>query len=306
MKALQPFQLRLIPFFVGILFFTNCEDVIDVNVDEAPAQLVVDAWLNNKPEQQTIRLTFSQPYFQNEFTAGAEGANVVLENQDQGSILIFEDQGKGDYTWTPNPGESIGQVGDTFQLGIELNGEAYGGISIMNRVPKIDSITYEFETDELFGPDGIYAEFFARDFVGRGDTYWIKTYKNGLYLNKPSEMNLAFDAGFDGGGDSDGLIFIPPIRNLINRVPDEDNPEDDSMIPPYAEGDSIYVEIHSITNEAFAFLELARDQMNNGSNTIFSIPIANTRGNIINAQTEDFALGMFCVSAVEALGRKID
>lgn len=282
----------------------NCEDVIDVEVDEAPSLVVVDAWLNNKEEAQTIKLTLSQPYFENEFADGIEGALVGIERS--GELLVFEDQGKGIYTWEPAPGERIGQVGDTFNLGIELDGQVFASTSVMNRVPNIDSIVYEFRTDELIGPDGIYAEFFARDLPGRGDTYWIKAFKNGQYLNKPSELNIAFDAGFDAGADSDGLVFLRPIRNLINRVPDEDNPEDDIMIPPFAEGDSIYVEIHSITNEAFTFLEIARDQMNNGANTIFSIPIANTRGNIVNTETGAFAIGMFNVSAVIGEGIRIE
>ena len=49
--------------------------------------------------------------------------------------------------------------------------------------------------------------FFARDPFGAGDTYWIKTYKNGSFLNKPQELNIAYDAAFDGGSASDGIVF---------------------------------------------------------------------------------------------------
>lgn len=291
---------------MGLALF-SCEDVIDVDLEEAPDQLVVDAWLNNKSELQTITLSSSQNYFDNQFASGIEGAVVSVERG--GVVLNFEDQGKGVYTWTPAAGETIGEVGDNFNLAISLDASLdniYFASSTMNRVPIIDSIVYEFRTDELIGPDGIYAEFFARDIPGRGDTYWIKTFKNGEFLNKPAEMNITFDAGFDAGADTDGLVFLRPIRELVNRVPDVDNPEDDGEIPPYIEGDSIFVEIHSLTNEAFTFLEIARDQMNNGANTIFAIPIANTRGNVINTQTEEFALGIFCVSAVESMGQRIE
>ncbi len=288
-----------------LVLLTGCEDVIDVELQEAPAQLVVDAWLNNKPEEQVIKLSLSQPYFDSQLAAGVEDANIAVENNN-GKIMVFNHQGEGRYTWTPAPGETIGAVGDTFNLGIELDGAIYLAASTMKRVPPIDSITYEFRTDELIGPDGIYAAFFARDFPGRGDTYWIKAFKNGVFLNKPAEINIAFDAGFDAGADSDGLVFLTPIREAINRIPDEDNPEDDIEVPPYAEGDSVYVEIHSITTEAFTFMEIARDQMTNGDNGIFSIPIANTRGNIVNLETGEFVLGMFCVSAVEGLGTRIE
>ena len=223
------------------LFFTACEDVVDISLDEAPQLLVVDAWLNNKSEEQVIKLTLSQAYFDSQLAEGIDQASIVVSNKND-SDLVFASQGDGQYTWTPAPGETIGQIGDEFSLSIDWNGELYTATSIMNPAPKIDSVTYEFRTDELIGPDGIYAEFFARDIVGRGNTYWIKAFKNGQFLNKPAELNIAFDAGFDGGADTDGRVFIPPIRELINRVPDEDNPDDDIDVPPYAEGDSIYVE----------------------------------------------------------------
>ena len=53
-------------------------------------------------------------------------------------------------------------------------------------------------------------------------------------------------------------------------------------------------------------MEIARDQMRNGENTIFAIPIANTRGNVVNTATGEIAIGMFCVSAVEGLGTRVE
>ena len=44
-------------------FFTSCEDVIEVNVEQQQVKLVVDAFVNNMDTVQTIRLTQSIPYF---------------------------------------------------------------------------------------------------------------------------------------------------------------------------------------------------------------------------------------------------
>ena len=261
---------------LGLLLLYSCQDVIDVQTADAPAELVVDAWLTNQSQEQRIILNLSQPYFDNSPAPTVNDAVVLVENTSQGSTFSFMSQGNGAYTWAPVSGETIGQPGDEFQLSIVVGDERYSAVSQMNPVPEIDSVTHEFRTDEIIGPDGIYAQFFARDLPGLGDTYWIKTFKNGQFLNKPQELNIAYDAGFDAGARLDQLIFIPPIRELVNRVPDEDNPDDDIMIPPYKEGDSVRVEIHSITHEAFFFMERARDQMINGDNTIFTIPIAET------------------------------
>ena len=294
----------LIGVLLGFLF-PGCEDVIEVSTQDAEAELVVDAWLTNQSQVQEIHLSRSQPYFDNQRPTGINNAVVELASSG-GQSWVFEGQGAGVYSWTPNPGQQLGAIGDTFFLEINWEGQTYTSVSVLNRVPAIDSIAYEFREDELFGPDGIYAEVYARDFVGRGDTYWIKTFKNGVYLNKPAELNIAFDAGFDPGSRIDGLIFIPPIRELINRVPDPDGEEDDIDVPPYDIGDSIRVEIHSLNLDAFRFLETARDQMRNGENTIFAIPIANTRGNVFNLQTREAVLGIFCVSAVSSLEIEVE
>jgi hypothetical protein len=246
-------------------------------------------------------LTLSQPYFDNVFARAVSNASVFLL-RDGSDTLVFADQGDGNYVWTPGPGEAIGEIGSTYKLHVGYEGEQYVGESELKRVPQIDSLDIEFRTGELGLADGHYAAVYARDLPGIGDTYWIKAYKNGAFLNKPQEINLAYDAAFDAGGDVDGIVFITPIRELINRFPDPDT-EDDFDVPPYAEGDEVHVEIHSITEEGFFFMETARDQMVNGDNTIFAIPLSNTRSNIIRQSDQKRALGFFCVSAVSEATR---
>ena len=285
--------------------FSSCEDVVDIETDPLTPQLVVDAWLNNRSEPQAIFLAMTQPYFSNELPEGISGASVQVIRND-GEIFEFKETDNGNYTWTPNTDEVIGEIGHEYGLVIEYEGKTYGSISKMNRVPVIDSLTYRFEEENLGFPEGLYTEFFARDLVGEGDTYWIKTFKNGEFLNKPSELNIAFDAGFSPGAAVDGLIFIPPIRDATNRVADPDG-DDNSDVAPWVEGDHFRVEIHSITNEAFFFLATAQRQMINGNNGIFSEPVINTTGNVININDDtEEVLGIFNVAAVSELGRVID
>lgn len=291
-------------FFFAGLFFTSCEDVIDINTDPAPQLLVVDAWINNLDQPQIINLSLSQPYFDSANPAGVTGASVIVENS-SGKTLVFEEENNGNYVWTPGNGETIGEVGDGFTLSIEWNDVIYEASSQMNRVPEIDSLVQEYREPELGNPEGIFATFYARDFPGQGDAYWIKTYKNGQFLNKPIEMNLAYDAGFDSGSSIDGVVFIVPIRELINRFPDEEG-EDDFEVPPYMPGDSIRVEIHSITEAAFNFLSIAKEQMTNGDNTIFALPLANTKSNVRNVATGERALGFFNVAKVSSAGKIIE
>ncbi|MEN7546939.1 DUF4249 domain-containing protein [Rapidithrix thailandica] len=302
MKHINPIY-KVLCLLWAVVGLTACEDVIDVDLDKGEPQLVVDAWVTNQPGAQTIRLTWSAPYFDSAPAKGVEDAEVSIKDS-EGNVYTFENQNNGDYTWAPaNPDEPLGKIGNKYTLTIRQGGETFQATSSLNDVPAIDSIAIEYKEKSLEGPEGHYAQFYARDLEGLGDCYWIKAYKNGVFLNKPSEINLAYDAGFNKGSKVDNLVFLEPIREGINPFPDEQ--EEDDEVPPYAIGDSIYVEIFSLTEETFDFMVFIREQMQNGG--FFATPPANSPTNIVNLDDKSTvqALGFFNTSAVSSLGTKV-
>ena len=291
------------------LLLSSCEDVIDVELGQGSEQLVVDAWINNMPVRQTIRLSQASPYFDSTPAPGVKGATVqIIDNE--GNQFNFTDNQDGDYYWDPEAGTGFGKVGNVYTLSIQLNGQEYTATSSMKRIMPIDSIRLEQREEELGQPEGVYAELFARDFTGVGDAYWIKTYKNGLFLNKPQEMNIAYDAGFTAGAMVDGVIFITPIRQNVNRVPDSgDDAVDNSDLPPWSTGDDIRIEIHSLNEDAFFFLTSAFTQMTLGDASIFAEPPSNVPSNIISAsgtEPASKAIGFFNVAAVSFAERTVE
>jgi hypothetical protein len=178
----------------------------------------------------------------------------------------------------------------------------------MNRVPEVDSISFRFEEGNEFFPDAYFAGVFARDFQGPGDTYWIKAWKNGEYLNLPGEINIAYDAGGSPGATVDGIPFIQPIRDGINPF---DQDENDDFLPPFEPGDSVYVEIHSLNYDSYIFLNEVAIQTNRpgGFAELFAQPLANVSTNIqVSNEMPNAtkAIGFFTVSAVSSAGRKLD
>lgn len=295
---------RVIYIFSAMIFFTSCEDVIEVESGIEQSQLVVDAWLDNLDREQKVRLTQSQDYFDSNFAGAVQGAEVNLTINGERSIE-FTETAPGDYTWTPQSMDEMGVVGDTYELEIIIGDEVYKAQSEMKRVPKIDSISQVFEEKSLGIPEGIYAEINARDFLGQGDTYWVRTWKNDTLLNKPLEILVVYDATFDSGNSLDGVPFIFPIRRGINPIPDDTDNVDD-LPSPYMPGDRIYIELNSITNDAFRFWTIAQEQMINGDNGIFALPVANTRGNVIQQSTGERVLGFFNVAATETASKVIE
>ena len=197
----------------------GCEEDFFPELEKTDPQIVVDAWINNLPQKQTIRITETLPYYENKFTPGVENAIVFLMDN-EGNRYDFNASGiSGNYEWNPSVTEPVlGKTGNTYQLLIIIDQLEISSVSTLNRVPEIDSVVFRYEDGNSFIPQSYFASFFARDIVGRGDTYWIKAYKNNHYLSQPNEINIAFDAAIGIGSSADGINFIQPIRDGINPV----------------------------------------------------------------------------------------
>lgn len=278
--------------------FVSCEDVIDLPTETGPEQMVVDGWITNEAGPQTIKLTWSANYFNNNAPKPVLNAEVTVTD-DLGKVFEFKDvSANGQYIWGTSNADTLGKIGRTYTLKIKNGTEMYSAVTEIKRVPTVDSVVYRneklpFEPDK--GPkEGYVAQFYARDFTGSGDTYWIKPYISGkAVVDKAVNISIAYDAAFGSGAATDGLIFILPLRESITT---------DTL---YSAGASVGVELHSITNETFDYLNQIREQASNGG--LFATPITNIKSNVINANPAGpKALGFFGASAVSRNETVID
>lgn len=293
---------------VALFAFTSCEKEVELDLDTVEPFLVVDAWLTNQTGAQEIILTYTRPYFDNSAPKPALGAKVrVLEVETEKVYSFIDENENGIYKWNPPaPDASFGQIGLSYVLQIEYSGVNYGSFSKMNSAPTIDSITFEFtKKDSFIKQDYYIGEFWARDWPGVGDAYWIKAWKNDEFLNKADEINIAYDAGFSAGGEVDSLIFIQPIRAGISSFEEDKNGE---FIPPFLPGDSAYVELHAITQEAWFFLARVMDETfrPGGFAELFANPLANVVTNIVPAEENVKVAGFFNVASVSSLAVEVN
>lgn len=290
MRSLNIFLLFL------LVALTACEEKIDISLDEGPSQLAVDGWVTNQRGPQTIRLTRTAGYFNAGLPPAATGATVTVTD-DRGKVYAFTDgKNDGNYVWTPTKTDSVfGQVGRTYTLNIAFSGETYRAVSAMRPVPAVDSVTFvKQKLTPVSSEEGYLAEFYATDIPNSPDFYWIRAYQNGKRLDRTIDVSVSFNGAFTvNGADTDGLLFIRPIRQAIN-------PE-----KLYQESDSVRVEVLSITADAFNFFQQLSTQINNGG--LFASPPANVPTNVLNTRTAGpKAVGFFGVSAVGSKTVKVD
>lgn len=296
-------KLLTLVLFSTVLF--TCEDPVELESRFVGPQLVVDAWLNNVSEPQVIILTESQDYYDNRLPTPVEDAQVIVcETVDQvptTNCFPFAYEGDGRYVWEPTfDGQTLGEVGTEYGLGIQRGDEQYAAVTTMPRTATIDSLSFQFEEEAIGLDEGLYAQIYARDPVGEGDAYFIRSTINDTLLIRPSELSIAYDATFSPGTNTDGIAFIFPIRFSINKT------DDDGAPVPLVEGDHVAVEVLSISQEAYLFLRIVQEQVNNGQSGLFDLPVANAPSNIFNVESGERILGFFNVGAAARIERTVE
>ncbi len=295
--------MKRLLYLITILFlggnFSACEDIIQVNVEQKQKKIVIDAFIDNRHQTQTIRLIESIPFFD---IPGTEPplttANVVLVDTTGGGIsgapIIFKHDSMGYYRWTPNPA-----TGDTLKVGhsyaliiVEGTDTLIGGATLNPTISRIDSLrTLPVEGNgPPFIDTGRYCEIFAYDLPGTENYYWLKTFRNDTFLSTINKLNLSQDMGNNSNGQ-DGGLFIYPIRfSNLNE-----------FLRPYRDGEKVRVEIHSISRFAYFWFQLVVNQSNNGG--LFATPPVNIQSNLfmLNKNSKRGVAGFFNIAAVNSI-----
>jgi hypothetical protein len=131
-------KLGVLLIIIGLL--NSCTDVIDVNVPNGGARLVVDASINwqkgTSGETQTINLRESTAFFDNNPNVPVTGASVTVTKENDGSIFVFADQNNGSYTTT----DFVPELNASYTLEILYNGNSYTATETLIAAPVINRI----------------------------------------------------------------------------------------------------------------------------------------------------------------------
>jgi hypothetical protein len=272
---------------IGSFALFSCETVINADLDTGPAQLSVDGTVTDQPGPQVIRLTQTAAYFSNAKPPVASGATVSVTDNTGKTYAFTDPDNDGYYIWQPpTTKDTLGKIGRTYRLAIKWNGDDYSATSELNRVPTVDSIVFRNERlTPVSQKFGYQAEFYARDPAGAIDYCRIRFYRNDTLQNGTQQIILAYNGAFRGSANTDGLMFIRPIRQQANP---------DSL---YRMNDRVRIDIQSVTEEYFDFMDQVNTQINNSG--LFAQPPANVPTNVVNANPKGKkATGFFVASAI--------
>ncbi len=315
MKTINKLYIFL---FVAVAMISSCIDKIDINAGNGEPQYVIDASIvydpldPNKLIKDTIKITKSIGYLENGEAPKVNDATVVIIDSTGGNFVVdtFNNVGNGNYvsmTSKPQPLHS-------YILLVRFStGDTVVSFSKINRpclINKDSSLTTSVLNDESVGRSGPggplksgwgYVDMKIIDPAGLGDSYRLKYYvkRNPVATNPyfteskgvsdwtyySNVKNLILVSESNSGDQSPNSQlekespFNFPVARSINVVE-----EDIQIRPAFYPGDSIKVEVYSITRENLFFYVRLKTELTNGTgggfSGLFATPVTNVPSNI--------------------------
>lgn len=255
-KALVLFSLLF------VLFFSSCEDVVNLDLETADPKLVIDAEIiwkkGTSGNEQTIKISKTAPYYNNT-TPKVSGARVRVENS-KGDVFTFNETTPGSYVCT----NFVPVIDMDYVLYVEAEGQKFTAAEKLTSVTPIDKVEQNIVPD-FSGKDVIELTFYYKDPADQVNFY-LTDYKSSFLLFP--EYELTKDDFFNG-------------NQVSTRFSNED----------MKAGNTVEITHRGISKKFYNYMNLILEVYGGSP---FSIPPGNIRGNIINTNdSNNFAFGYF-------------
>jgi hypothetical protein len=245
-----------------VLFFSSCEDVVNVDLETGDPKIVIDAEIRwekgTTGNEQSIKISRMAPYY-SKGTPQVSGAQVKVENSNE-TVFTFTESTPGLYVCH----DFVPVLNMDYTLKVTVEGQNFTAVEKLISVPPIDRIDQEFIPD-ITGPDLIAVEFDYKDPIDLGN-YYLTDFKSDFLLFP--QYAASSDEYVNG-------------NEITERFADTD-------LKP---GKIIEITHRGISKNFYNYMNLILEVTNGNP---FAAAPGNIRGNVINNTNPDnFALGYF-------------
>lgn len=254
-------HLRTVYLFVftimTTLFFYSCEEVIEIDLNDADPKIVIEGTITDQPGPYTVRITKTTDYYNPGDYPKVKDALVSILD-DSGFYEQLTETTDGVY----QTNNLQGTPGRTYTLTVRAEGQIYSAISTMQPATQIDSLFYRENEGGIRPKDNKGFDLIVTfsDKPGVDDFKRIKIYRN----------NTLQDGYFLYNG----------------RLSDGNEVEYDRIHADFELNDIVYVELLSIdeaTYEYYSTIEnaLASSDGNKIQTKVPANPLSNISGNAL-------------------------
>ncbi len=194
LKYIKSRYFILSVMIVVFMILTGCEDVIDLNVNNAEPHLVIESYVLDDPPLAMAIISRSSNYFGNIEIPMVSGATVVISDDAGNADTLFEFQEGVYVNQYIRP-----EVGHTYTSTVTVDEVTYTASATLPEPLRIDSVSYEYQEGGGFGSeedegyilhvhftDREDVEEFARFKITQNDSVWEEYY---LYSDFYSDGN---------------------------------------------------------------------------------------------------------------------
>ncbi|MFT5252442.1 MAG: hypothetical protein ACI87N_001452 [Flavobacteriales bacterium] len=261
-------KINLIIVFFSLLFLTSCEEVVQIDLNNAAPRIVVEAAIRwqkgTSGSLQKIKLTTTAGYYDTAIPI-VSGAVVTVKNSANLIFTFNEINGTGEYVCS----NFIPVINDEYTLTVTSKGQKYTATETLKSVAPI-------------------VEIIQNDKGGfTGNNIEIKTYFN------------------DPANESNYYLYNYSYSSQVlqNYYVDEDTSYQGnkffsiSQSNKIKKNDKIMVTHFGISKSYYNYLRILLSIASNGGGSPFQSPPATVRGNLINITNADnYPLGYFSLS----------
>jgi len=262
-----------------VITLSACERIVELEIPSSDPKIVVEGQITSQLEPWEIRLTVSQPYFDQSNLSFVSNAEVSIVGTDGSDVnLIHTDSGyyKSELFQQCLPGE-------TYSLSVTYDGQKYLASEVTPMAFPIDTIaSYYLPENNGFIEKGYYVFIQGKERPEKGDFYLFKAYRNDT---------LKDDFGSNLDNDEFGRVSYLNEDFDINNIASELSKGKTPRPFPFTvePGDTVKVEQLAISEKYFNYIFDIEAQLGR-SGTPFDPPPANPNNNISNG-----GLGYFSV-----------
>lgn len=266
------------------LAMMSCEEPVKLDLEQTQPKIVIEAQVTNMPGYQFVKLTRSAGFYESGKTQRITNAVVSVED-DNGQVFSFVhnpiDHEYLEGIYLPQS-SFIGEIGRTYTLNVNVDGEIFTGKDKLHSVIPVDSLKYQVNEDQEEDPEDegkIYELLmFAREPQDEENFYLFKFYRNDTltYLNETD-------------------IYYTDDEFLAEKI--------DGVPSPvyYGKGDTGKVEVYSLSRLGYIYYNDLWTVLNNDGGGMFGPIPSSPRTNLTNG-----ALGFFQVSAISSSVIKVE
>ena len=262
-----------------VITLSACERIVELEIPSSDPTIVVEGQITSQLEPWEIRITMSQPYFDQSNISFVSNAEVSIVGTDGSDVnLIHSDSGhyKSEFSQQCLPGE-------TYSLSVMYDGQEYSASEVAPMAFPIDTIaSYYLPENNGFIEEGYYVFIQGKERPVKGDFYLFKAYRNDT---------LKDDFGSNLDSDEFGSVSFLNEDFDINNIASELSKGKTPRPFPFTvePGDTVRVEQYAIREKYFNYIFDIEAQLGR-SGTPFDPPPANPNNNINNG-----GLGYFSV-----------